>query len=227
MTTSEKKALALKSAGSAGWQDAKSRITRGEILEAGVQCLIVHGYAGTTVEKIAAAAKLSRGAMMHHYSSRLDVVRAVATHLSEVRLHEFEMLAKALSLKEATFTAEHAHLLVHNVYKYYEKPSYTAYYELKVSSRTDKDLLEIMKPIYKAFEKKHAEIIVRTFPEWKDQPVARVLLTDFLHLSIQGIVHALPMLPPKRVASLLRLIEQEMLLMYGRAPELNQMDVMR
>jgi AcrR family transcriptional regulator len=76
-----------------GRQAEKSLKTQTAILEATIACLVKLGYFNTTMEKIAQYAKVSRGAMMHHFSSRADVIEKTAIYLTEKRLAEFEALA--------------------------------------------------------------------------------------------------------------------------------------
>ena len=75
-----------------GWQAEKSAITRLSILEATIKCLLELGYANTTTALIANYAGVSRGAMMHHFPSRLSVMRAVVDHLHQLRLQEYREL---------------------------------------------------------------------------------------------------------------------------------------
>jgi len=52
-----------------GWQQRKSIQTRIAILEAAIDCLERQGYARTTTQMIAQTARISRGAMLHHYAT--------------------------------------------------------------------------------------------------------------------------------------------------------------
>ena len=67
-----------------GWQAQKSAATRKLILESAIRCFVELGYAGTTTTAIAQKAGLSRGAMLHHFPSRLAVVRGVDGFLREI-----------------------------------------------------------------------------------------------------------------------------------------------
>ncbi|MCX2939192.1 TetR/AcrR family transcriptional regulator [Mycobacterium pinniadriaticum] len=55
------------------------------MLEATVECLIAYGYAGTTTYRIAALAGVTRGAQVHHFRSKEDLVVAAVAHLAEQR----------------------------------------------------------------------------------------------------------------------------------------------
>src|SRR5512145_425950 len=73
----------------AGWQAQKSASTRLQIVEAALRCFVELGYARTTTTVIAEKAGLSRGAMLHHFPSKLDIVRAAVEHLHAKRLKAF------------------------------------------------------------------------------------------------------------------------------------------
>jgi AcrR family transcriptional regulator len=59
---------------------------RRRLLEATVECLIAYGYAGTTTHRIAARAGVTRGAQVHHFRSKEDLVVAAVEHLAEQRV---------------------------------------------------------------------------------------------------------------------------------------------
>src|ERR1700722_15910523 len=81
-----------------GWQAQKSASTRTQIIEAAVKCLVDLGYARTTTAVIAEKAGLSRGAMLHHFPSKMDIVRAAFDSLHANRLRAFR---KAMARKPA------------------------------------------------------------------------------------------------------------------------------
>ena len=61
------------------WQQRKSVQTRIAILEAAIDCLQRHGYGRTTTQLIAEMAGISRGAMLHHYATKQDLIASVIT----------------------------------------------------------------------------------------------------------------------------------------------------
>jgi AcrR family transcriptional regulator len=72
-----------------GWQAQKSAMTRDAILDAAIDCYVTLGYAQTTTAKIADKAQVSRGAMLHHFSSKTELVRASVEHLHHQMLELF------------------------------------------------------------------------------------------------------------------------------------------
>jgi AcrR family transcriptional regulator len=62
-------------------QQERSAAARRRLCEATVEALARHGYRGTTTQRVAELAHLSRGAMQHHYGSKIDLVAEAAEHL--------------------------------------------------------------------------------------------------------------------------------------------------
>ena len=79
------------------WQQTKSENTRLQILEATLYCFSEYGFHNTTTEKVSKQARVSRGAMLHHFSQRAELVRAAVEHLHEKRLQEYERDLRALN----------------------------------------------------------------------------------------------------------------------------------
>ena len=55
-------------------QQERSRATQARLLEATVECLVEHGWSGTTTTVVAERAGVSRGAQLHHYPTRAALV---------------------------------------------------------------------------------------------------------------------------------------------------------
>lgn len=51
------------------------------LIEATLDCLVTEGYAGLTIGKIVDRAGVSRGAPLHHFSSKAALIEASADHL--------------------------------------------------------------------------------------------------------------------------------------------------
>jgi AcrR family transcriptional regulator len=57
--------------------------TREKILNAAVRCLIDVGYAQTSTVRVAAEADVARGSLLHQFPTRIDLILAVAEHVTE------------------------------------------------------------------------------------------------------------------------------------------------
>src|SRR5215207_5035001 len=63
-------------------QEERSTETRGRLLDAAVECLIEFGYSATTTTTVAKRAGVSRGAQLHHYPAKVELLTAAIEHLS-------------------------------------------------------------------------------------------------------------------------------------------------
>lgn len=187
---SSAKAAGKKSASLLGRQAEKSLTTQTAILEATIACLIDLGYFNTTMEKIAQHAKVSRGAMMHHFSSRADVIEKAAVYLAEKRLAEFEKLANRIidPVKEGEEPQLiHMQQSIELNRRFYALPSFEAVHELLLAARTDKKLAKIVRRCQQAVNDGIPPIILRLYPFWAKKSETMVLMADLIHFTFRGV----------------------------------------
>jgi len=151
-----------------GWQAEKSAMTRSAILEATIQCLLELGYANTTTALIANYAGVSRGAMMHHFPSRISVMRAVIDYLHVLRLQEYRDLMVDIDDPQSNLTDKAIRESVEAAWRYVNLPSFLAYQEMLAASRTDGELRQIIEPVEKDFEKQFLDTVKAVFPHWQN-----------------------------------------------------------
>jgi AcrR family transcriptional regulator len=59
----------------------RSATARRKLIDAALETLCEQGYGATTTDLVARRAKLSRGAMLHHFRTRVDLMAAVVEHV--------------------------------------------------------------------------------------------------------------------------------------------------
>jgi AcrR family transcriptional regulator len=121
-------------------QRERSRATQQRLLDATVDCLIEHGWSGTTTTLVAEKAGVSRGAQLHHYPTKAALVLAAVEHLAARRAEEIRAeaaalpvrrLDRAVALLAAAFTG----------------PLYVAALEVWIAARTDPPLRAALVPL--------------------------------------------------------------------------------
>ncbi len=138
-------------------QAERRRITRGKLLDATIESLIDLGYPRTTTVEVGERAGLSRGAQLHHFPSRADLLVAAIEHLADERSKEFEA-----ALKERLDQGdEPIDAMVDMLWAMFSDPLYWATIELMVAARTDPELLEKLE----AFERSLGGRIYAAFKE--------------------------------------------------------------
>ena len=69
--------------GVSGKRAAQGRATRGQLIEVATGLFAEHGYEGTSIEAVLAAAGVSRGALYHHFAGKEALFTAVLEAVNE------------------------------------------------------------------------------------------------------------------------------------------------
>ena len=144
------------------WQQTKSELTRTSILDAAVDCFYELGYRNTTTEHVSRKAGVSRGAMLHHFPTRLDLIKATVLHLNRKRLEMFVERETSIQ-RGATYSR-----VEEGIDAYWEQlntPVFVVFMELKMAARTDQDLEAVLLPALDDFQEAWAENTCRIFPD--------------------------------------------------------------
>jgi AcrR family transcriptional regulator len=104
--------------------------TRTRLLDATIDCLVELGWAGTSTTEVVRRAGVSRGAQVHHYPSKEDLVLASIEHLLARRVEEYRIAFDELPTDRRT-PAEAFELLWSQCFG----GSFDAWLELAVAAR--------------------------------------------------------------------------------------------
>ena len=127
-------------------QEERSATTRGRLLDATIDCLSDLGYARTTTTEIAERAGVSRGAQLHHFPTKAELVTTAVEHLFERRTEEFK---KAFATLPAGVDRTAA--AVDLLWSMVSGPTFYAWLELVVAARTDPELRRTVSSIGQRF----------------------------------------------------------------------------
>ncbi|REE97880.1 TetR/AcrR family transcriptional regulator [Thermomonospora umbrina] len=139
-------------------QGERTAATRRVLLDATVACLVEHGYHGTTTTRVVERAGTSRGAQVHHFPTKNDLVLAAVRHLADKQTEAFMTSGIAALQASEDWVGEALDL----IWEVHQGPLFDASIELWVAARTDPKLREQVA----AFERRVNETIVelcRTF----------------------------------------------------------------
>ncbi len=161
------------------WQQTKSERTRTAILDAAVDCFYELGYFNTTTEHIARKAGVSRGAMLHHFATRFELITAAVEHINQMRLATFT--DEETRIQEG---AEHSRVEegIDAYWRQLNTPAFVVFTELKIAARTDKELEKVLTPALVAYDRAWYKAVSQVFPDLaKSEAFARTnYLTQYL-----------------------------------------------
>jgi AcrR family transcriptional regulator len=168
-----------------GWQAKKSAMTCDAILDAAIDCYITLGYAKTTTAKIADKAQVSRGAMLHHFPSKTELVQASVEHLHhkmvDLYARNIKRVTRDLELDERNRRG------LQGYWKFLKSDLYTAHHELSVAGRTDKELGAILHASMKKYDEERIEANNQLFPEWSSRGELYELAMDIAQFMMEGM----------------------------------------
>lgn len=138
----------------------RSASTRKHILEATIKCLDTGGYGAVTNIKVADAAGVSRGAMMHHFPTRQALIVATVEFahekLNHVRAAEMEKHPPGLD--------RYRHIMDLSMATQ-SMPEGMALNEIRIGSRSDPELRDAVTPIMSAISEDYVRLVGRVARE--------------------------------------------------------------
>lgn len=116
-------------------QEERREATRAALLDATIDCLVEYGYNGVTTTRVVERAGVSRGAQVHHFPTKAELVSEAVRHLSHRRT--FEMAAQIQTLPKG---AKRVEAVLDLLWASHAGPLFLAALELWVAARTDEEL---------------------------------------------------------------------------------------
>lgn len=138
----------------------RGAVTRTRLLDATIDCLVELGWAGTSTTEVVRRAGVSRGAQVHHYPSKEDLVLAAIEHLVARRVEEYRAAFDALPADRRT-TAEAVELLWSQCFG----RSFDAWLELAIAARRSPALQERFSEVERRFTNTTIDRFQDMFPE--------------------------------------------------------------
>lgn len=118
--------------------------TRRALLDAAVESLIEVGFARTTTLEVQRRADVSRGALLHHFPSKAELLVAAVAHLAEMRARELKQFSAQLPEGRARTDA-----VLGLLWQCFSGTFFQVAMELRTAARTDPEL----RPVLAAAEK--------------------------------------------------------------------------
>lgn len=137
-------------------QAERTATTRTRLLDAALEVLAERGYAATTTVEVARRAGVSRGAQLHHFPTKAELLAAAVEHLYARRRAEYRAAVATMPAGEDRIDAS-----VDLLWSMFSGPTFPAWLELQVAARTDDEL----RPLVAELNRKASEDELAIFNE--------------------------------------------------------------
>lgn len=162
-------------------QEERTRVMRQRLLEATVECLVEKGWSGTTTTLVSERAGVSRGAQLHHFPTKNDLVVAAVEHLTAAREAEY-----TAAMDDHPPGTERVRRVLEVLAQQYTGPLFTAALELWVAARTDPALHAAVAQLERHMGRQTHRMTVKALGVDESVPGARELVQATLDL-VRGL----------------------------------------
>jgi AcrR family transcriptional regulator len=162
-------------------QEERTRLMRARLLQATVDCLVERGFAGTSTTLVSERAGVSRGAQLHHFPTKNDLVVAAVEHLTERR--GAELAAAAATLPDGP---RRTRAVVQMLGDHFASPVFDAALELWVAARSDEHLLAAVGPLEQRVGRETHRLTVELLDADESVPGVREMVQATLDL-VRGL----------------------------------------
>src|SRR6195952_4078971 len=127
-------------------QQQRREETRRALLDAAVESLIEVGFARTTTLEVQRRAEVSRGALLHHFPSKAELLVAAVDHLAEMRAKEMKGFASQLppDTSDAIRPDERTDMVLTLLWQCFSGTFFKVSMELRTAARTDPELRRVL-----------------------------------------------------------------------------------
>jgi AcrR family transcriptional regulator len=158
----------------------RSAIAQRKLIDAALKTLYLDGYQATTTDQVARRANVSRGAMLHHFPSRADLIIAVAEYVLKEQARERRERLDALGPGPQRFF-DAADIS----WEIQKQPATIALLEIMLASRSDRALKKRLAPLIQQMSMLRTEAALRMMSSVgiNDMDV----MIDLLHIHLAAL----------------------------------------
>ncbi|HZA12585.1 helix-turn-helix domain-containing protein [Mycobacterium sp.] len=150
---------------------------RARLIDATIDCLVKYGYAGTTTPRVAETAGVTRGAQVHHFGSKNDLVTAALKHLAAKRT-----AAAVAEVVDLATAQDPLGTTLDLLWDLHQGPMFIATVELWVAGRTDVSLGREVAKFESIVQDSLLAAVAQFVPEEINKP-----MLDFLYTAMDAL----------------------------------------
>jgi AcrR family transcriptional regulator len=158
-------------------QAERSASTQRDLINAAVACLNEVGYHQATVEAVVARAKVSRGAVQHHFGSRDDLILAVVEDLGRA-------LSVDVPIPHTLSLEERVDAIVQHNWKILRSAQFVAVIQIWLAERANQQLFPTIQKSVSLVEEQLDRRWVETF---SDLPLSSADLSALRHVVLASL----------------------------------------
>jgi len=169
-------------------QEERSSATRQRLLEATIDSLVEQGHAGATTAAIEARAGVSRGARMHHFPSKAELLSAAVEHLFLGLRGSFESRIKQALDRDEFPQGDRFKAVFHLLWSNFLDPRHAAVLELFMLARSDAALGQRLREVTRQHHENMHRRARAYFPEVGPE-LARMIppMIESIHAAMEGL----------------------------------------
>lgn len=149
----------------------RSATTRSKLITAAIDLLYREGYSATTTISVAAKARVSRGAMLHQFPSRVALLLAVAEF---VALEQSRFRRENMNTQQYATPAERLQAAAKVSWEMHSHPAAMALLEIIMATRSDPNLRKGFAPFAKVWRERRREAAVQMAADLGIEDVTQV-----------------------------------------------------
>ena len=164
-------------------QAERSAGTRNVLLDASIKCLFEHGYGATTTILVAEVAGVSRGAMLHQFPTKADLMTFVVEEVFAQDVALYRRLLTGIDDPRQRLVA-----YPNAVWKVLSRPAGIAVLEILQGSRSDKALAAKLAPVQAKIESYAKDALQREVPRGVHGPLFQLIVGAVRGLSVTQVL---------------------------------------
>ena len=167
-------------------QEERRAATRAALLDAALECLVEHGYEGTTTGRVCERAGVSRGAHLHHFHTRPALVAAALERAGAAPRGRLPRRGRRAARRATSGSSPRSTL----IWGWFTGPLFAASVDLAAAARTDPELRASLAPVERAADAETLRLCRVMFAADAEDPSCDQLIQMTL-----GTVRGLALLP--------------------------------
>jgi len=164
-------------------QAERSATTRQSLLDATITVLHEHGYGATTTIMVAEQAGISRGAMLHQFRTKADLMTFVVEEVYALEVEQYHKILEGTANRRERLLA-----YPDAAWKVLSQPSGVAVLEILQGSRSDAVLAEKLRPIQEKIEADSMRHLEEEMGQAPSRQLLRLIVWAVRGLSIANVL---------------------------------------